>query len=1009
MSRHALVAAALITAAALPLRAHDFSVDPTSPEVLQLRYGSSDIIDRTGGGPVIFAASLGLGSDELDGFSYGKDVLRPVGGTNFFVSMQYSVSRATSGAGQIVTTQRNLNGAAGDKFNLLILRSGRTIGPFLESDAPNHKLTPGPGSAPGQSEIDGLSFPSGWKTDAFWTVARNAPSGRDPADVYYIDPTQAVAAVVYATRAQLGLAAGDNIDAIAVKDGGTRGVLDAADVVYVSLDAASPTRVARGGQDDILQVWPQPIAVAIAFNKLDIQGTLNEEIDAITGYDPGRDPKDPYTGLQGPQDDDPGDLIATKKLGVPSQSFTMLMGDLQRAGSDLSYFGVFNKTGYWTTLRPGFVADPLQIVITPFGWVFISPWHVEKGDMNPWSRGSGYASSAGVEQLAYYSWSPLGFREEIVASEGDFIPGTMMPINGFYRCGLTAIGTWRSFFSGLISSTGGSYWAAFSDDATGPWQQAVTLLSPGDTVGTKTIARLDRMDGAVDPNNSNVANFYGGAVTTTDEKVLIHFSATWTASGPVWGLPSIVADSTTALPGANGSASYIGAIAASSAVFRAMTSGGQEGIYKLENGVLKRIADKTTPVPGGSGTFTGFGDDVSNDEGATSFVGQSAGGSGIYTDFGGRLQKVVQVNDVLEGHTVTGVRLERDALARNAIAFGARFASSVEGIFVKELAKPFDVTDATQRAIHVDVELDPDPSLLGPDPRAVLVGDLGTLRLRGIWKSNGTTGTVTIPGSEVARLLSLQFGLNVTSGIGEWVTTIDIATGAILSSTSAGALSNGPFAFNADTNGGPWTSPLVPAGIPGAQAGFETNASGQKLFCSDAFSQVAGGACGAGAFGFPAASAFDRKSGFVHMTGPVTLGNSVLWGFLGDQRWVEGPVTACADVDSDGVCDTSDNCPFEPNANQLDVGGVSATAAPDGRGDACQCGDVSGNGRVTTADATLVTRAQLVPPTATLAAPDKCNVGGSAACTTADATILTRSQLVPPTATAQNICAAAVP
>ncbi len=116
-----------------------------------------------------------------------------------------------------------------------------------------------------------------------------------------------------------------------------------------------------------------------------------------------------------------------------------------------------------------------------------------------------------------------------------------------------------------------------------------------------------------------------------------------------------------------------------------------------------------------------------------------------------------------------------------------------------------------------------------------------------------------------------------------------------------------------------------------------------------------------------------------------------------------------ADDDGDGVPNCLDNCRNEPNPSQSDVGGIGAAAPPDGIGDACQCGDVSGNGRVTPADATLVTRSLLTPPTATLARPDLCNVGGNAACTTADAVILTRSLLVPPTATLQLVCPAALP
>ncbi len=115
------------------------------------------------------------------------------------------------------------------------------------------------------------------------------------------------------------------------------------------------------------------------------------------------------------------------------------------------------------------------------------------------------------------------------------------------------------------------------------------------------------------------------------------------------------------------------------------------------------------------------------------------------------------------------------------------------------------------------------------------------------------------------------------------------------------------------------------------------------------------------------------------------------------------------DGDGDGVGDVGDNCPNFANANQSDVGGIGAASGADGIGDACQCGDVSGNGRVTTADATLITRSLLVPPTATLTRADLCNVGGSAACTTADAVIATRALLVPPTATVQQVCAPGLP
>jgi len=131
---------------------------------------------------------------------------------------------------------------------------------------------------------------------------------------------------------------------------------------------------------------------------------------------------------------------------------------------------------------------------------------------------------------------------------------------------------------------------------------------------------------------------------------------------------------------------------------------------------------------------------------------------------------------------------------------------------------------------------------------------------------------------------------------------------------------------------------------------------------------------------------------------------------LGLNLDITNVITATApDADGDGVPDATDNCPHFANASQTDTGGVGASSTSDGIGDACQCGDVNGNGRVTTSDATLMTRSLLVPPTATLVRPDLCDVGGSLGCSTAGAVIVTRALLVPSTASVQQACSPALP
>jgi len=124
-----------------------------------------------------------------------------------------------------------------------------------------------------------------------------------------------------------------------------------------------------------------------------------------------------------------------------------------------------------------------------------------------------------------------------------------------------------------------------------------------------------------------------------------------------------------------------------------------------------------------------------------------------------------------------------------------------------------------------------------------------------------------------------------------------------------------------------------------------------------------------------------------------------------------GEPSACSAIDTDGdtVPDQTDNCVLAANADQQDTGGLGVNGPPDGIGDACQCGDVSGDGRITLSDAVIVQRSLLQPPTATPAKPALCDVGGNAGCTLSDAVILRRALLQPPTATISQACVAAVP
>ncbi len=115
------------------------------------------------------------------------------------------------------------------------------------------------------------------------------------------------------------------------------------------------------------------------------------------------------------------------------------------------------------------------------------------------------------------------------------------------------------------------------------------------------------------------------------------------------------------------------------------------------------------------------------------------------------------------------------------------------------------------------------------------------------------------------------------------------------------------------------------------------------------------------------------------------------------------------DFDLDGTDDTLDTCPAVANPDQLDRGGVGEGSPPDGIGDACQCGDVNGDGRVTAADSLAILGSRLVPPAASISFPERCDTGGSVGCTAADAVIIRRALLAPPTATITQQCVSARP
>ncbi|MCB1853027.1 MAG: thrombospondin type 3 repeat-containing protein [Gammaproteobacteria bacterium] len=110
------------------------------------------------------------------------------------------------------------------------------------------------------------------------------------------------------------------------------------------------------------------------------------------------------------------------------------------------------------------------------------------------------------------------------------------------------------------------------------------------------------------------------------------------------------------------------------------------------------------------------------------------------------------------------------------------------------------------------------------------------------------------------------------------------------------------------------------------------------------------------------------------------------------------------DSDGDGVADSTDNCPTVSNATQDDNGGVNSSL-PDNIGDACQCGDMNADGKVTNTDAVLIQRHLLGLPSPFN--ESLCDVNGDSNCSNTDAVIIKRAVLALPPGVGQ-VCTAVV-
>jgi hypothetical protein len=139
------------------------------------------------------------------------------------------------------------------------------------------------------------------------------------------------------------------------------------------------------------------------------------------------------------------------------------------------------------------------------------------------------------------------------------------------------------------------------------------------------------------------------------------------------GVLSRVADLNTAIPGGSGNFnSVFGApLSGSDVAFGGAGPAGQQGVYFFNGSVLSRVADLNTPIPGGTGNFTALilaGLSGSN----VAFEGTGpAGQQGVYSFNGSVLSRVADLNTPIPNGTGNFKRLSGPTLlSGNNIAFG---------------------------------------------------------------------------------------------------------------------------------------------------------------------------------------------------------------------------------------------------------------------------------------------------------------------------------------------------
>jgi hypothetical protein len=145
-----------------------------------------------------------------------------------------------------------------------------------------------------------------------------------------------------------------------------------------------------------------------------------------------------------------------------------------------------------------------------------------------------------------------------------------------------------------------------------------------------------------------------------------------------------IADTTMAMP--EGTGNFIiflsGAVVSDGTIaFKGLGPGFDEGIYAFDGSTLGKVVDRNTPIPDAKGTFYDFGLPVTSD-GYVSFLGVSESQKqGLYLFDGSALTRVADTSTAVAGGAGTFARFSDPALSGRQVVFKGEGSLGEQGIY----------------------------------------------------------------------------------------------------------------------------------------------------------------------------------------------------------------------------------------------------------------------------------------------------------------------------------------